>query len=53
MNAAVPVAIEQMRDNMLDSSNNVTTRFNYYQSMLKVKEYAEKACAEYERKVKR
>jgi hypothetical protein len=48
----VPAAIVQLRDNMLDGSSNITTRFNYYQSMLRVKEYAEKACADYERKNK-
>lgn len=48
----VPAAIVQLRDNMFDGSSSITSRFNYYQSMLRVKEYAEKACAEFERKNK-
>lgn len=53
MSRPVPIAIEQIRDNMLDKSNNDTVRFNYYQSMLNVREYADRACSEYERKQKR
>lgn len=53
MNRPVPIAVEQIRDNMLSQSNNMTARFNYYQSMLNIKEYAERACFEYERKQKK
>lgn len=52
MSAQVPAAVVQLRENMIDPSNNVTTRFNYYQSMLRIKEYADKACADFERKNK-
>ncbi len=52
MNRSVPAAVEQLRDNMMSSSNNNGSRFNYYQSMLNIKEYAERACFEYERKQK-
>lgn len=48
----VPVVVEQIRNNMLDHSNNQNARYNYYQTMLNIKEYADRACFQYERKTK-
>lgn len=53
MNRPVPAAIEQLRENMLDPLAKPHVKFNYYQTMCNVKEYAERACAEYDRKQKR
>lgn len=53
MSNPVPAAVEQLRENMLDPSGKPHVKFNYYQTMRNVKEYAERACAEYDRKQKR
>ena len=45
----VPPLIEQIRDNMLDQKNPANIRYNYSQTMLSIKEYAEKTLREYEK----
>lgn len=45
----VPPLLEQIRQNMLDPNNNAHVRYNYSQTMMIIKEYAEKSLKEYDK----
>lgn len=45
----VPPLIEQIRENMLSKNNNAYIRHNYCQTMMAIKEYAEKSLREYDK----
>jgi hypothetical protein len=45
----VPPLLEQIRDNMLDPKSAQNIRYNYKQTMLSIKEYAEKSLKEYDK----
>lgn len=45
----VPPLLEQIRENMLDSRTAPNIRYNYSQTMLSIKEYAERSLREYDK----
>lgn len=45
----VPPLLEQIRENMLDPKTSANIRYNYKQTMLTIKEYAEKSLREYDK----
>ena len=49
----IPPLIEQIRDNMLDKSNNEHIRYNYMMSLMAIREYCDMALREYEKVQKR
>lgn len=49
----IPPLIEQMRENMLDKSNNEHIRYNYMVSLQAVRDYCDMALREYEKGQKR
>jgi hypothetical protein len=48
-NLSVPPLLQQIRENMLNPNNNAHVRFNYSQTMMIIKEYAEKSLKEYDK----
>jgi hypothetical protein len=49
MKLNIPPLLEQIRENMLDAKSSPTVRFNYRQTMLSIKDYAEKSLKEYDK----
>ena len=49
MKLNVPPLLEQIRENMLDTKISPNIRYNYKQTMLTIKEYAEKSLREYDK----
>lgn len=49
MKSNIPSLIEQIRENMLDPNTSSHIRYNYSQTMLNIKEYAEMALKEYDK----
>jgi hypothetical protein len=49
----IPTLVQQIRDNMLDQSNPENIRYNYMISMEAIRDYAESALREYNKKVRR
>jgi hypothetical protein len=49
MKLNIPPLLEQIRENMLDTKSSPTVRFNYRQTMLSIKDYAEKSLKEYDK----
>ena len=47
----VPPLLEQLKENMLNRTNNVNVRYNYSQTMLNIKEYCEGALMEYNKQI--
>jgi hypothetical protein len=45
----VPPLLEQIRENMLNAKTSPTIRHNYKQTMLSIKDYAEKSLVEYDK----
>ena len=45
----VPPLLEQIRENMLDTKTAPNIRYNYKQTMLSIKEYAERSLREYDK----
>lgn len=43
----VPPLLEQIRDNMLDKSQNAHVRYNYSLTMSNIRDFCDKALAEY------
>ena len=49
MKSNIPSLIEQIRENMLDPNTSSHIRYNYSQTILNIKEYAEMALKEYDK----
>ena len=47
MKVNVPPLLQQIRENMLDKTNSQNVRHNYYQTMLNIKEFCDRAVTEY------
>ena len=51
-NLNIPPLLEQYRENMLNTKNNISIRYNYRMTLENIRDFCDKAMYEYDRKNK-
>jgi hypothetical protein len=49
----IPPLLQQYRENMLDTSNNVSIRHNYKTTLENIRDYCDRALSDFERQTNR
>ena len=53
MKKNIPPLLEQYRENMLDTKNSMTARYNYMINLQNIRDFCDMCLREYEKKVKK